>query len=182
MSKIERITLGSGDLYIAPFVAGTAPTVETVKVDANFLGYISGGATLEYKPSYYTAKDDSGKVTKTILTDEEVTLKSGILTFNATTLKKMTDTARITETTTLRTLKIGGVSNQTGAKYAILFHHADEVDGDIDVLIVGNNQAGFSLAFAKDKETVIDAEFKAAAMDSEGTLILYSEEIVGGQA
>ena len=29
----------------------------------------------------------------------------------------------------------------------------------------------------KDKETVIDAEFKAVPHDSEGTLIVYEEEI-----
>lgn len=43
--------------------------------------------------------------------------------------------------------------------------------------IVGNNQAGFTIAFAKDSETVIDAEFKAQPMDKEGTLILYTEDI-----
>ena len=52
--------------------------------------------------------------------------------------------------------------NATGKKYVIHFVHKDETDGDIRVTIVGNNQAGFSFAFAKDKETVIDAEFKAA--------------------
>lgn len=61
----------------------------------------------------------------------------------------------------------------------IHFVHKDETDGDIRVTIVGNNQAGFSFAFAKDKETVIDAEFKAAPQDSEGTLILYEEEMTG---
>ena len=45
-------------------------------------------------------------------------------------------------------------------------------------MIVGQNEAGFTLAFAKDKETVVDAEFKASPMDSEGTLIHYEEEIV----
>ena len=43
--------------------------------------------------------------------------------------------------------------------------------------IIGNNQAGFTIAFAKDSETVIDAEFKAQPMDKEGTLILYTEDI-----
>lgn len=33
------------------------------------------------------------------------------------------------------------------------------------------------MAFAKDKETVINAEFKAMPMDSEGTLIEYKEAI-----
>ena len=34
-----------------------------------------------------------------------------------------------------------------------------------------------ALAFAKDKETVIDAEFKCLPQDDEGTLIEYTEEI-----
>ena len=60
-------------------------------------------------------------------------------------------------------------------KYVIVFHHEDKVDGDVWIVIVGQNQAGFTLAFAKDKETVIDAEFKALAQDDEGTLIQYIE-------
>ena len=56
------------------------------------------------------------------------------------------------------------------------FVHEDAADGDIRVTIVGKNEAGFTLAFAKDKETVVDAEFKAKPHDSEGTLIVYEEE------
>lgn len=32
------------------------------------------------------------------------------------------------------------------------------------------------MAFAKDQETVINAEFKAQPADSNGTLIIYEEE------
>ena len=39
---------------------------------------------MEYKPSFYTAKDDTGKKSKTIVTEEEVTLKTGIMTFDGT--------------------------------------------------------------------------------------------------
>lgn len=175
----ERIVLGSGYLYVTTF-AGTIPDFATLETEANKLGLIQGGATLEYKPSFYTAKDDMGKVSKTIITEEEVTLKSGIMTWCGNTLKKLCDTARVTEDATLkkRTVKIGGVDNQTGVKYIIHFVHKDEVDGDIRVTIVGNNQAGFSVAFAKDKETVIDAEFKAQPQDKEGTLITYTEDII----
>lgn len=62
-------------------------------------------------------------------------------------------------------------------KYLLRFVHKDTQDGNIRVTIVGNNQAGFTIAFAKDSETVIDAEFKAQPMDKEGTLILYTEDI-----
>ena len=180
MGKVEKITLGSGDLYCNENINTIPTTIEEIQallIDDNFLGYISGGATLEYKPSFYEAKDDSGAVSKTIITEEEATLKSGILTFNGKTLDKLCDTGRVTETATLRTVKIGGTANRKGKYYMIIFKYSDAVDGDAYVIIVGQNQAGFSLAYAKDKETVIDAEFKAKPMDTEGTLIVYMEEI-----
>lgn len=177
----ERIVLGSGYLYISEFDSKTKaiPTNEEIEKDENLLGLIQGGAEVTYKPSYYEAKDDMGKVSKTILTEEEATLKSGIMTWCGKTLEKLCETARVIEDKIkkIRTVKIGGVGNATGKKYVIHFVHKDETDGDIRVTIVGNNQAGFSFAFAKDKETVIDAEFKAAPQDKEGTLILYEEDM-----
>lgn len=181
MSKLERITLGSGDLFIKEY-STTVPDVDEICVDGNFLGYIQGGATLEYKPTFYEAKDDTGVCVKTIITDEEATLKSGILTFNGKTLTMLCSTGRVTEEGDKRIVKIGGVSNANGKKYVICFHHKDKIDGDIWVIIVGQNQSGFSIAFAKDKETVIDAEFKALVQDSEGTLIKYIEEIKSSQS
>lgn len=177
MSASKRITLGSGKLYLIPYV-DTVPEVETICVEENLLGYIKGGATLEYAPTFYEAKDDLGYVVKTIITEETATLKSGILTFNGNTLKTLCATGRVTEDATkkLRTLKIGGIANATGEKYVICFHHKDDIDGDIWVVIVGKNEAGFSLAFAKDAETVIDAEFKCLSQDDEGTLITYIEK------
>ena len=175
MSK--RITLGSGKLYLIPYV-DSVPEVEEICIEDNLLGYIKGGATLEYAPSFYEAKDDLGYVTKVIITEETATLKSGVMTFNGNTLKTLSATGRVTEdaTSKTRTLKIGGIGNADGAKYVICFHHEDPIDGDIWVVIVGQNQAGFSLAFAKDAETVIDAEFKCLSQDNEGTLIKYIEE------
>ena len=174
----KRIVLGSGKLYVAEYTT-TMPTKDTLCVDANLLGYIQGGATLEYTPTNYTAKDDLGYAMKTIITDEEAVLKSGIMTFNGDVLKKLVATATVTDDSTnhLKVVKIGGIANNDGKKYAVGFHHEDSVDGDIWVLIAGKNQSGFSLAFAKDKETVIDAEFKAEAQDADGTLIQYIEEV-----
>lgn len=184
MGASTRITLGSGKLYLMEF-EGTVPETDVICVEDNLLGYIKGGATLEYAPTFYDAKDDLGYVVKTIITEEEATLKSGVLTFNGNTLEKLCDTARVEEDETkkLRIVKFGGIANAKRAKYLICFHHSDPLDGDIWVVIVGNNQAGFSLAFAKDSETVIDAEFKALAQDNEGTLIKYIEEdkTIGGQ-
>ena len=170
----DSITLGSGRVYITEFT-GDIPNINTIRTEENRIGYVQGGASIEYAAEWYTAKDDLGHVQKTILTDETVVLKTGIMTFNAATMQKLSSTARITEQGGMRTLKIGGVGNQDGKKYIILFYHTDRDEGDIAVYIVGKNQAGFTLAFAKDHETVIDAEFSALPMDGEGTLITYIE-------
>jgi len=172
----EKIVLGSGKLYIDEFIT-TIPTDLLLEVEENLLGLIQGGATLEYKPTFYEAKDDLGLVSKVILTEEVITLKSGIMTWCGKTLAKLCATARLTEAAGKRTVKIGGINNQDGKQYVIRFVHEDAVDGNTRVTIVGNNQAGFSFNFLKDKETVIDAEFKAMPLDSEGTKIIYTEDI-----
>lgn len=172
----EVITLGSGDLMIKEYT-DTMPSYTDFDATTDLLGRISGGASIEYKGTWYEAKDDTGKVVKTIITEEEATLKSGVITWNGKTLEQLCSTARVTEADGMRTVKIGGVGNHNGKSYALCFHHTDKVDGDVYLLIRGVNQAGFSLAFVKDKETVIDAEFKCLPQDNEGTLIQYIEEI-----
>lgn len=172
----DKIVLGSGNLLCKEFT-DVMPAYTDFDDEADLLGRIQGGATLEYKGEWYTAKDDSGKATKTIITDEEVLLKSGVMTWNGASLAKLCSTARVTESGGIRTVKIGGVGNHDGKSYALCFHHIDKVDGDIWCMIRGVNQGGFSFAFAKDKETVIDVEFSALAMDDEGTLIQYHEQI-----
>ena len=181
MSEQKRdakpITLGSGDLMIKEYDGTNMPAYTDFDVTKDLLGRIQGGATLEYKGTWYEAKDDTGKAVKTIITEEEATLKSGVMTWNGKTLAQLCSTARVTDNGGIRTVKIGGVGNHDGKSYAICFHHTDKVDGDVYVVVRAVNQGGFSLAFAKDKETVIDAEFKCLPQDEDGTLIQYVEEI-----
>lgn len=172
----ERITLGSGKLYCMLFT-GEIPEDTEIETENNQLAHIKGGASVEYTAETYTAKDDLGVVSKTKLTNEDVILKAGLLTWCAKTLKKLSSTARVTEDTRKRTVKIGGIKNQTDEKYLIRFLHEDEEDGDIRVTIVGKNEAGFSFSFAKDAESTIEPQFKAHPMDKEGTLLIFDEEI-----
>lgn len=172
----ERIILGSGKLYCMLYT-GEIPEDTVIETAENQLAHIKGGASLEYSATTYTAKDDLGVVSKTIVTEEDATLKAGLLTWCAKTLKKLCATARVTETAKKRTVKIGGIKNQTREKYLIRFLHEDDEDGNIRVTIVGKNEAGFSFTFAKDAESTIEPQFKAHPMDKEGTLIIFDEEI-----
>ena len=91
---MERIILGSADVYIQAFDGSTVPVTADICKPENLMAYISGGASVEYKPSFYTAKDDTGKKSKTIVTEEEVSLKTGIMTFDGNKFKYLCDTAR----------------------------------------------------------------------------------------
>ena len=178
----ERIILGSGYIHLATFKKGqTIPEPQDFCTKENRYSYIKNGATLEYTNEVQEAKDDMGKVSKTVITSEEVTLKAGLMTLIGDTIEKLCDTARVSvsQDGKYRKTKIGGVGNRKGAKYVICFHHVDPEDGDIWVMIVGQNQAGFTLSFAPSDATVVDAEFKAMPnLDEEGTLVDYVEEIL----
>lgn len=178
----KRIVLGSGKLYVAEATMQDGeyviPADNTLEVDANLLGYIQGGATLEYTPSFYETKDDLGYVSKKMLTKEEAILRSGIMTWNGETLAKLSTTARVDETVTgKRTVKIGGIGNFDNTQYVIRFVHEDKAEGfSIRLTLVGSNESGFEMSFAKDSETVVNAELKAIPCDNDGTLIIYTED------
>lgn len=172
----KTITLGSGKLYLQDF-SESMPTVETICVAGNLLGYIKGGASLEYTEETYEEKDDLGYVSKIITTSEEALLKCGLITWNGNTLKKLIDRCKSSEASGKRTTKIGGAGNAKGGYYAICFHHEDKTDGDLWILIKGRNTAGATLTFAADSGTVIEPEFKAMPHDTDGTLIELIEEI-----
>lgn len=174
----EVITLGSGNVYFKEYDEAVGmPDMQSACIPENLLGRISGGAELEYKGDWYTAKDDTGKVEKTLITDEEATFKTGVITWNGKTLAVLCATSRVTESNGIRYVKIGGIGNDNRKSYVIIFHHEDKIDGDVWIMIRGKAQGSIKLAFAKDKETTVDAEFTAMSQDDEGTLISYAEEI-----
>ena len=178
MAKRDKstITLGSGKIYLQAF-ADAMPTIEDLCKEENLLGYIKGGAALEYTEETYEEKDDLGYVSKIITTSEEAILKCGLLTWNGETLQKLIDRCGMTEAEGKRVTKIGGAGNAQGKYYAICFAHEDKVDGNVWVMIKGRNTAGATLTFAADEGTVVEPEFKAMPHDKAGTLVEFTEEI-----
>lgn len=172
----ENITLGSGKIYVAEYT-DTMPTVETICVASNLLGYVKGGAELSYTEETYEEKDDLGYVSKIITTSEEAILKCGLVTWNGETLQKLIDRCGVTTEGGKRTTKIGGAGNSQGKDYAVCFLHEDKADGNLWILIKGRNTAGITLTLAADAGTVIEPEFKALPHDDKGTLIELIEEI-----
>ena len=185
----KTITLGSGHVYLTTY-AGTIPetlgAVDELCTEANRLGYIKGGASLEYSQETYEEKDDFGIVRKIITTDETAVLKFGLITWNGETLKSLIDRCSVTEesrtgqdgdTSVVRKTKIGGGGNAQGGYYILVFRHHDAVDGDVYIVLVGRNTAGATLSFAQDAGTQIEPEFTAIPSDEHGTLIQMYETV-----
>lgn len=174
----NQIVLGSGTLYIAPYVRATGiPEHATLEVEANQMGFIKGGASVEYKPTEYEIFDDAYNVHNRYVISEEVTFKSGVLTWDLAALKKLTAKNTYADNSTLgtRTLTLGGQGARLMDEYVIRFVHTYSDGNKLRVTLVGTPSNGFSLAFAPDKETVIDAEFKAKAHGSVGAQLIVEE-------
>ena len=171
----EQVILGSGDLYIVAYT-GTLPADDVIEVEANKVGHIQGGASLEYKPEEYEVVSDMAGAIKRFVISEEITFKSGILTWNLETLAKVIAACEITDDNGLRTVKIGGKGARLMKEYVVHFVHTEPDGNKFKVTLVGTASNGFSLAFTPDKETIIDAEFKAKAHDANGTQLILTEE------
>lgn len=172
----EQIILGSGDLYVMDYSGGTIPTDTVIETDDNLIGRIKGGASLEYKPTEYEVADDSFKVQKRFVISEETTFKSGVLTWNLEVLSKLIAAGTYTDDEAgKRTLKFGGNGARLMKEFVIHFVHTEPDGNKFSITLVGTASNGFSLAFAPDKETVIDAEFKAKAHDANGTQVIMTE-------
>ena len=179
VASVEEYTLGSGDLFIKEYTAGTAVTAEDVISTGERLGEIKGGASLEYTTETKEDSSDLGRTKIVIISKEDVVLKSGVMTWNGKTLEKLCQTARVTKSVDnkKRTIKIGGLANAANKSYAVAFQYKGDGKKGLTVLIVGKNTAGFTVSFSSDNATVIDAEFKAQALDNDGTLVIIEETV-----
>ena len=172
----DQIPLGSGKFYMQMF-ADAMPTIETLFVEENRVGYIQGGASVEYNEETHEEKDDLGIVSKIITVAEEALFKCGLITWNGNTLQKVIDRCKvITDDKGRRVAKIGGHGNAKNQYYAIGFHHEDEEEGDIWCMLKGRANGSLSFAFATDAGSKIEPTFKAMPHDKDGTLIEYIEE------
>lgn len=175
----EEIILGSGDLFLAKFT-GEIPDDATIETDANRAGNIKGGATLEYAQTSQTVKDDMGRVKKTIITEEDAKLKTGLITWVDTWLQAMISTARVdTKSKAGHTIyKIGGLNNKNTDRYLFRFVHTRDDGRKLRVTVTGKNTGTISMVFSQENPTTVDAEITANTLDKEGTLVIIDDEML----
>lgn len=173
----DTIKLGSGIPYLMEYTDTIPTTPDEICKEEYRLGYVQGGASIEYTEETHVEKDDLGYAYKEVTTEEEAVMKLGLLTWNGESLTKLIDRSKTDTKDGMRITKIGGAGNAKGKYYVLCFHIPDKEDGDMWVMIVGRNSAGASIAFAKDAGSKIEPEFKAKPHDKEGTLVLLFEKL-----
>lgn len=182
----KRIILGSGELFRTDFTPGmTIADPETYCLEANRFSCIKGGASLEYTQEKQKEEDDLGLVSKTRINTESAKLKGGLMTLDGGSMKYLAATATdpesiaAVENTSVakKKTKIGGIKNEDETPYLWIFHHEDKVDGDIWIIVAGTHNAALNIEFKKDGANVSNLEVDAIPLDSDGTKILYFEEV-----
>lgn len=163
----NKVTLGSGYIYVVEYTGNTIPTDAVIEVAANQFGYTKGGATLSYETEFTEINDDNGQIKESFLSTDNATFQCGAFMGKAEEIVKICPTASSTTTNGVTTVKIGGVSNDNNKKYVVRFKHKTE---DLRVTIVGKNTDGFELSFSADDAVTLEPTFTCSAMDSNGVL------------
>ena len=176
---MDDIILGSGHVYIVEQTQSVKLTsgmtnaqiktfIATYAVEGNLAGHVKNGATLNYTATKYTEKDDFSEITKTITTDESLNLAFGFIDYKTGLMDQLVDNATSTTGVSDEAITIGGLANDKGKKYIVIFAHEDAADNDTYVLLSGTNTANLAAAFATGAGTMFNAQFEAEPFDSTG--------------
>jgi hypothetical protein len=155
----SEIILGAGEVYMFEFTGTVIPEHATIETEINNVGHCSGGFSIDYKPEKYDVKNQYGKTVKSFTTKEEITAKTGILTWRIanlallSTAKFLADKVKKT-----RTLTFGG----GGSLKTVLFRfvHTKENEKKIRFTMIAQGGNGFAMEFS-DKELTVDATLNA---------------------
>lgn len=176
--EIDRIAIGSVDIYMQEFTGTSVddiPTDSEIETEANLIGRTKDGGSIEYITTYYTAKSDDGKASRTELQDDTASISFGLITWNGDTVAKIVETAESSVKNGKRRTLIGGVANKNDKIYLIRALHKDKVKGDVRYTLIGKNVSGFAAAYKPGQESTITPKIDAEAFDN-GRLIVMDED------
>lgn len=155
----QEIILGAGELYMFEFNGTEIPDHDVIETVEHNVGHCSGGFSLDYKPEVYDVKNWYGKIVKRFIIGEEMTIKSGIISWSLEKLALLS-TAKFTEDAVkkVRLLEFGGNGNLKTV--LIRFVHTKENGKKLRFTSIAQGGNGFALEFTQ-KELTIDATLTA---------------------
>lgn len=175
MAKNDDILLGAGEVYMYEFSGDTIPENATIETDEHNVGHTSGGASVDYKPEKYDVKNSYGKTVRSFITKEEITFKTGLLTWVMERIALLSTAKVVTDVEKkIRKLMFGGGGSLKNV--LIRFVHTKGNTGKkIRFTMIGQGGNGFNIEFG-EKEVVVDAEITAIEY-IKGFLAEFEEEL-----
>ncbi len=171
----KEIILGACDIYMYEFTGETIPSHEEIETSEHNVGDCSGGFAIDYKPTKYDVENQHGAIVKSFITKEEISAKTGIMTWNLGRLALLsTAEFEVDDEKNIKTLTFTG--NGKALKTVLLRAvHKKENGKKIRFTMLGQGGSGFALTF-ENKELTVDAEL-AAVKVLDGFLASFEEEI-----
>lgn len=180
MSKKDEIVMGAGEVFITEFEGGEIPTNEEIETEENNVGHCQGGFSIEYKPEVYDVKNQHNKIVRRFTIGEEITTKTGILTWDLKRLE-MLSTAKYTVDSVKKVRKLVFGGKNPLATVLVRFVHTKENGKKIRWTTIAQGGNGFSLEFSGEKELTIDAEL-ASIEKNKDWLGEFEEELTDEEA
>lgn len=177
--KKDEIVMGAGEVYLYEFSGSDVPETVAIEEEAHNVGHCSGGFSINYKPEKYDVKNQYGKVVRSFITSEDITAKTGILSWDLEKLALLSTAKFSTDKTKkVRKLNFGG----KGVLKTVLlrFVHTKESGKKIRFTMIGQGGNGFSMEFG-EKELTIDSEITAIEY-VKGFLAEFEEELTDEEA
>lgn len=180
MAQKDEIIMGAGELYMIIFNGGDIPTNEEIETDENNVGHCQGGFSIDYKPEVYDVKNQYNKIVRRFIIGEEITTKTGILTWDLKRLE-MLSTAKymVDEIKKVRKLVFGGKNPL--ATVLVRFVHEKENGKKLRWTTIAQGGNGFALEFSGEKELTVDAEL-ASIEKNKNWLGEFEEELSDAEA
>lgn len=155
----DEILLGAGEIYMYEFTGDKIPDHTEIEADKHNVGYTSGGASIDYKPEKYDVKNSYGKTVRSFITKEDITFKTGLLTWNMDKIALLS-TAKVTVDKVKKNRKLTFGGGGSLKNVLVRFVHTKENDKKLRFTMIGQGGNGFAMEFG-EKEVIVDSEITA---------------------
>ncbi|MGF7184965.1 hypothetical protein GGQ84_001050 [Desulfitispora alkaliphila] len=157
----EQILLGSGRIFAGQVEGADEMTIEQLKEELTELGNIRSGCTLTYEPETLDVRGGQRNgLLKTMVTQETVTLNTGVCEWNIDALEILSP-AKV-EKEAGKTRYIVGNQGQLPVNTVLFVHEKDTDGGEIQALLTRAQAInGFNFEFQNEDSLTVGYEFRA---------------------
>lgn len=180
MNEKDEIILGAGEVFMYEFDGSALPEDAEIETTEHNVGHCSGGFSIDYKPEKYDVKNQYGTIVRSYIIGEEITAKTGILSWYLKNLALLSTAAFSEDKADKKRKLVFGGKNPKLKTVLFRFVHEKENGKKLRFTMIGQGGAGFAVEFTT-KELSVDAQITAVEA-IKGFLAQIDEELTEEEA